>query len=136
MIMSVFSSRAASIVLVALLFSALLAAAGLGGWRAASILQAMIEDRVEAAETARDAHWQSAIDAANAAAAQNIIAQLRASVAADLAAREEIQRLKSEVSQLETQNEELPDSDGSGIGADRSRLLNQPYYGTKAGGAH
>ncbi len=136
MISSFLSSRAAPIVLVALLFAVLLACAGLGGWRTVSIIQTMIEDRVSAAETARDAHWQSAIDKANAAAAQNIIAQMRASVAADLAAREEIQRLKSEVSQLETKNEELPDSDGSGIGADRSRLLNQPYYGTNTDGAH
>ncbi|WP_052502953.1 hypothetical protein [Brucella anthropi] len=94
------------------------------GWRTVSIVEDIIRDRVTAAETARDAHWRAEVEAANAVAAGNIIAQMRAARAADLAAQAEIDRLKSELSELESKNANLPDSDGSGIDVERARLLN------------
>lgn len=84
----------------------------------------VINDAVAVAMAARDAHWQGEIDRANAAAAWNIIEQMRASRAADLAAQAEITRLNTQLSELEAKNEGLPDRDGSGIDRARARLLN------------
>lgn len=117
---SVFSKPIAIIVLIA----ALLAVATLGIWGTVSGVQSIIADRVASAVAARDAHWNAEIEKSNAIAAQNIIAQMRAANAANLVAQAEIDRLKNEVSELESKNATLPDRDGSGIDVERTRLLN------------
>lgn len=96
----------------------------LGLWATVSTVQSIIEDRVLAAEVARDAHWTAEIEKSNRIAAQNIIEQMRISRAVDLATRSEIDRLKSEISNLEKKNADLPDIAGSGIDLERTRLLN------------
>lgn len=108
----------------ALLVAAFLACAGHGLWRSAILLNGLIHETADTVAAARDAHWQSQIDRANAVAAWNIIEQMRASQAAGLAAQATIDRLQDQVSELEAKNEGLPDRDGSGIDRARTRLLN------------
>ena len=96
------------------------------GWQAISAISMIIDDRVASAEAGRDALWRAEIEQANAVAAKNVIEQMRASHAADLATRAEIERLKTEISELESKNADLPDVDGSGIDLERTRLLNYP----------
>lgn len=111
-------------VLIALLIAVLLACGGIGVWRTSVIINRWIENAAASAATARDAHWQLEIERANGIAARNIIEQMRAARAADLAAQATIDRLKNQISELETKNEGLPDRDGSGIDRARARLLN------------
>lgn len=121
----------------AILIAVFLACAGLGVWRAAVIVNSWIDDAATTATVARDAHWQSEIDRANAAAAWNIIEQMRASRAAGLAAQATIDRLQNQVSELEAKNEGLPDRDGSGIDRARTRLLNnEPLADVRANDPH
>lgn len=101
-----------------------MALTSIGFWTTVSTVQDIIEDRVKAAETARDAHWTAEIEKANRISAENIIDQMRISRATDLATRAEIDRLKTEISELESKNADLPDHDGSGIDLERTRLLN------------
>ncbi len=108
----------------ALVIVGLISLACLGLWGAAASFVRVIEDQVSAAVAERDAHWTSEIAKAEAVAAQNIIEQMRASHAADLVATAEIARLKAENVELEKRNAILPDSDGSGIDIERTRLLN------------
>lgn len=109
---------------IAVLIAGLLACAGLGVWRTAVIVNSWVDNAAATATAARDAHWQIEIEKANAIAAWNIIEQMRASRAADLAAQAIIDSLKNQVSELEAKNEGLPDRDGSGIDRARTRLLN------------
>lgn len=95
-----------------------------------------VDDAVLRAENAKDAVWRAEIANAEVVAANNIIAQLKASQAADKQAQAEITRLKNQVSQLEDANAALSDTAGSGIDADRTRLLNNQYIGGKAYSAH
>lgn len=89
-----------------------------------SKIAGMVESAATTAAAARDAHWQIEIEKANAVAAWNIIEQMRASRAADLAAQTIIDGLKNQISELEAKNEGMPDRDGSGIDRARTRLLN------------
>ena len=120
--MAVFSKPLAMVALI-IGFIALIA---FSGWMAVSTVSTIIADQVATAETARDAHWQAEIEKANVVAAKNVIEQMRVSHAADLATRAEIDRLKTEISELERKNADLPDVDGSGIDLERTRLLNYP----------
>lgn len=95
-----------------------------------------VADAVLRAENAKDALWRAEIATAEAAAANNIIAQIKASQAADKQAQAEITRLKNQVSQLEDANAALSDTAGSGIDVDRTRLLNNQFLGGKAYPAH
>lgn len=126
--LSVLSKPMAIVILV----SVLLAGAGLAVWRAAATVERMIDTAAANARSASDDHWRAAIKESEALAARNMIEQMRASHAADLAAQTEINRLKNQVSELEAKNETLPDHDGSGIDIDRSRLLNNQFLGGQA----
>lgn len=121
---------------IVILISALLAGAGFGLWRAAAVVERMVDTAAANARLARDNHWRAEINASEVLAAKNMIEQMRASRAADLAAQAEIIRLKNQVSELEAKNETLPDRDGSGIDLDRSRLLNNQLIGGQAYPAH
>ncbi|PRA87938.1 hypothetical protein CQ054_05945 [Ochrobactrum sp. MYb29] len=121
----------------AILIAVLLACAGLGVWRAALIIDGWIGNAATTATVARDAHWQGEIAKANANAARNIIEQMRAARAADLATQATIDRLKDQISELEAKNEGLPDRDGSGIDRARTRLLNnEPLAEIRANDPH
>ncbi|CAN7260029.1 hypothetical protein [Brucella pseudogrignonensis] len=120
--MTVFSKPLA----MAALIMGFIALTAFSGWRAVSAVSTIIDERVSAAEAARDAHWKAEIEQANVVAAKNVIEQMRVSHAADLATRAEIDRLKTEISELERKNADLPDVDGSGIDLERTRLLNYP----------
>ncbi len=111
---------------MAALIMGFIALTAFSGWRAVSTVSSIIDDRVTAAVEARDAHWKAQIEQANVVAAKNVIEQMRVSHAADLATRAEIERLKTEISELESKNADLPDVDGSGIDLERTRLLNYP----------
>ena len=120
--MTVFSKPLA----MAALIMGFIALTAFSGWRAVSAVSSIIDERVSAAEATRDAHWKAEIEQANVVAAKNVIEQMRVSHAADLATRAEIDRLKTEISELERKNADLPDVDGSGIDLERTRLLNYP----------
>jgi len=120
--MAVFSKPLA----MAALIMGFIALTAFSAWMAVSTVSTIIADQVATAETARDAHWQAEIEKANVVAAKNVIEQMRVSQAADLATRAEIDRLKTEISELERKNADLPDVDGSGIDLERTRLLNYP----------
>ncbi|MEN5276998.1 hypothetical protein ABE527_08615 [Brucella sp. TWI432] len=111
---------------MAALIMGFIAMTAFSGWRSVSAVSTIIDERVSAGEAARDAHWKAEIEQANVVAAKNVIEQMRISHAADLATRAEIDRLKTEISELERKNADLPDVDGSGIDLERTRLLNYP----------
>lgn len=120
--MSLLASKATPWLIAA---SLMLGTAALG-FSAIGTVHNMINDAVSTATAERDAHWKAEIEQANVIAAKNVIEQMRVSHAADLATRAEIERLKTEISELESKNADLPDVDGSGIDLERTRLLNYP----------
>jgi len=109
----------------------LLAAASLA-FGSVLVFRAIINDAVSTAEAARDAHWSEQIAKANELAAKNIIEQMKAAQAAQEKAQAEINRLNNKVFELEDANAALSDTPGSGIDADRSRLLNNQFLGGRA----
>lgn len=123
-----FGKRASQLLIIALLLflAALLAFATVRTFRG------IIGDAVAVAEKARDAHWSEQIAKANEVAAKNIIVQMKAAQAAQEKAQAEINRLNNKVFELEDANAALSDTPGSGIDADRSRLLNNQFLGGRA----
>jgi hypothetical protein len=111
-----FSGRA---VLVALLVC-------LGGyWFMKGIrrIDAMIETARTEARAGRDAHWRGEIAKANAEAEVERARLALNSSAADAAARDQIERLAGQVSDMEKANASLPGAGACGLGRERVRLL-------------
>ena len=106
----------------------MLAAAALA-FGAVRTFQDIVREAVQTATDGRDAHWKAEIATADAAAAKNIIEQMKASQALNLAAQEKIARLEKENTRLENANAALSDTPGSGIDVDRTRLLNNQFLG-------
>ena len=106
----------------------LLAAAALA-FSAVRTFQDIVHEAVATATDGRDAHWKAEIASADAAAAKNIIEQMKASQSLNQAAQEKIARLEQENSRLENANAALSDTPGSGIDVDRTRLLNNQFLG-------
>ena len=106
----------------------LLAAAALA-FGAVRTFQDIVNEAVATATDGRDAYWKAEIAAADAAAAKNIIEQMKASQSLNQAAQEKIARLEQENTRLENANAALSDIPGSGIDVDRTRLLNNQFLG-------
>ncbi len=106
----------------------LLAAAALA-FSAVRTFQDIVHEAVATAIDGRDAYWKAEIATADAAAAKNIIEQMKASQSLNQAAQEKIARLEQENTRLENANAALSDTPGSGIDVDRTRLLNNQFLG-------
>ncbi|WP_024896796.1 hypothetical protein [Brucella rhizosphaerae] len=91
--------------------------------------QDIVHEAVATAADGRDAYWKAEIATADAAAAKNIIEQMKASQALNQAAQDKIARLEQENTRLENANAALSDTPGSGIDVDRTRLLNNQFIG-------
>ena len=106
----------------------LLAAASLA-YGTVRTFQDIVHEAVATAADGRDAYWKAEIATADAAAAKNIIEQMKTSQALNQAAQEKIARLEQENTRLENANAALSDTPGSGIDIDRTRLLNNQFLG-------
>jgi predicted aminopeptidase len=86
-------------------------------------LRSTINEAREEAKEARDQFWRAAIAESNATAEAARAASANARAQAEATARAEIDRLRTQLTELETANAALPGGDACGIDADRLRLL-------------
>jgi predicted lipid-binding transport protein (Tim44 family) len=100
---------------------------GLCFWRGMVAIDGMQDRASLAAKAAADAKWQAQIALSNAAVERERADQIRASAAADKAARAEIARLSETLSDLERRNASLPNADACGLDHDRVRLLDPAH---------
>lgn len=110
---------------VALIVSALLAVAALGGWAAVGGVRAYLASVAQAASEARDLHWRLQIAEANLAVQSARSEQVLAVSRIEARAAEENRLLHEKVSELEKRNADLAGFDLGGIDHGRVRLLNQ-----------
>jgi hypothetical protein len=110
--------------LVGLALALLLALAGLGAWRAAVTLQAVIDGAAQTARAERDAHWRAEIATANAAVERARVEQALAAVQVDTVLRASEAGFQTRLNDLETKNAALAGGNAVGLGRDRVRLLN------------
>lgn len=126
MIASLFAwaaSRSGKAFLIVLVASALFAAAGLGAWKTASIIDGWISAAATAAETAERQKWQLAIEKSNREVAEAQAQRATAVAALEAGAGAEIATLRQQLTALEASNATLPGADRCGIDRDRVRLL-------------
>lgn len=109
---------------IALISLLLLAIIGLGFWRGMAVINGMVETaRVEATELA-NAKWRAEIEKSNAEVAVKAATQAVQAAVADGTAQLQIAALKTQLSDLETENESLP-AGACGLDSNRVRLLNK-----------
>ncbi|MBB4955574.1 putative transcriptional regulator [Agrobacterium vitis] len=88
-----------------------------------------IDDMVTAAtamaRNERDAYWRAEIEKSNADAQAKIAANLKATMAAQDAARDQIAATERRATELEKENAALPDDGACGLSLDSVRLLNK-----------
>lgn len=111
------------IVLVLVASLGLAAAAGLGAWKTASIVDGWISAAASAAEKAERLKWQVAIEKSNREVAEAQAQRATAVAALEAGAGAEIATLRQQLTALETANATLPGADRCGIDRDRVRLL-------------
>lgn len=111
--------------LIAFGLAALVAIGGLGAWRAAATIRAMVSEAAATAKAERDAHWRAEIAEANAKVARAEAEQARAVMAAETSIKAAEKGREDALKDLETQNAALSDSDRRCLGRARVRLLNQ-----------
>ncbi|MGV1802577.1 hypothetical protein ACQZ6A_11950 [Agrobacterium vitis] len=112
----VIAGLAALVVLAAIIWGGV---AGIGK------IDGMIDKAASTARSERDAYWKGEIEASNAQAQAKIAETLKQTMAAQDAARDQIEAANQRADALEKQNASLPDDGTGGIGRDRVRLLNQ-----------
>ncbi|MCF1449976.1 hypothetical protein FS815_24610 [Agrobacterium vitis] len=115
-------SRYLAIGLVAL---AAIAAIVWGGVAAIDKIESVADKIASGARSERDNYWRAEIEKSNAAAQAKIAETLKQTMAAQDAARDQIEAANQRADALEKQNASLPDDGTGGIGRDRVRLLNQ-----------
>lgn len=103
---------------------AMILAAMFMGIMALTIVRGMIDDARTHAIAERDAHWSAEIERGEAEANARIAANLKTTMAAQDAARDQIAAAEDRARELETQNASLPDDGTCGLSHDRVRLLN------------
>lgn len=101
---------------------ALIAAMGLYAYASHQLRTLVSEARQEAMD-ARDAFWKGQIAESNAQAEAARAASANARAQAEATARAEIDRLRTQLTELEKANAALPGGDACGIDAERLRLL-------------
>jgi len=95
-----------------------------GGVAAMARVDAMITTAATTARTERDASWRAEIEKSNADAQANITAALKETMAAQEAARDQLAAAERRATELEKDNDALPDDAKCGLSAGRVRLLN------------
>lgn len=95
-----------------------------GGVAAITKIDAMITVATATARDERDAHWQAEIAKSNADAQAKITEGLKQTMAAQDAARDQVAALERRATELEKDNDALPDSGKCGLSLGRVRLLN------------
>ncbi|MCF1492482.1 hypothetical protein GOZ83_05180 [Agrobacterium vitis] len=111
--------------IVGLAALAVLAAIIWGGVAAIGKIESMVDKAAKTARSERDNYWRAEIEKSNAAAQAKIAENLKQTMAAQDAARDQIEAANRRADTLEKQNASLPVGDTDGIGRDRVRLLNQ-----------
>ncbi|EHS51509.1 hypothetical protein PDO_1900 [Rhizobium sp. PDO1-076] len=101
-----------------------IAALGLG---TVSKIEGMVSDATTLARSERDHYWRAQVETMNAQAQAKIATNLRETMAAQNAARDQIADAEARAVELEKQNAALPNSSGPGrgLGRERVRLLNK-----------
>ncbi|TWD54465.1 hypothetical protein FB480_103376 [Agrobacterium vitis] len=94
-----------------------------GGVAAIGRIDAMITEATATARNERDAYWQAEIAKSNADAQAKIAANLKTTFIAQEAARDQIAALERRATELEKDNDALPDR-ACGLSRGRVRLLN------------
>ncbi|MDQ0454638.1 hypothetical protein [Rhizobium paknamense] len=84
----------------------------------------LVDQAAALARSERDAHWRAEIEASNAATQKQIAETLKQTMAAEDAARDQIEAANQRADALEKKNASLPDDGTGGIGRARVRLLN------------
>ncbi|WEO73792.1 hypothetical protein [Agrobacterium vitis] len=104
---------------------AVLAAIIWGGVAAIDKIKTMVDTAAKTARSERDNYWRAEIEKSNAAAQAKIAETLKQTMAAQDAARDQIEAANQRADALEKQNASLPDDGTGGISRARVRLLNQ-----------
>lgn len=107
---------------------AALAAIGAIVWGGVAVIgkiEGMVDNAAKVARSERDNYWRAEIEKSNAAAQAKITEALKQTMAAQDAARDQIEAANQRADALEKQNASLPDDGTGGIGRARVRLLNQ-----------
>jgi membrane protein involved in colicin uptake len=95
-----------------------------GGVTIIAKIDGMIETAATAARDERDAHWRAEIEKSNADAQAKINENLKATMAVQDAARDQVAQAERRATELEKDNDALPDSGKFGLSRGRVRLLN------------
>lgn len=95
-----------------------------GGVAAITKIDVMVAAAATAARNERDAHWRAEIAKSNADAQAQIAENLKITMAAQNAARDQVATAERRATELEKDNDALPDSGKCGLSSGRVRLLN------------
>lgn len=95
-----------------------------GGVAVVSKIDAMITTASDSARAERDAHWRAEIEKSNADAQAKIAETLKSTIAAQDAARDQLAAAERRATELEKDNDALPDNAKYGLSRGRVRLLN------------
>ncbi len=90
-----------------------------------SKIEAMTDEAARSARSERDHYWRAQVEQMRADAQEQIADNLRKTMAAQNAARDEVAALQARAAELEKENAALPDGGERGLGRDRVRLLNK-----------
>lgn len=85
----------------------------------------MIETAAATARAERDNYWRAEIEKSNAATQAKIAENLKQTMAAQDAARDQVAAAEARAAELEKENAALPDDGAGGLSRDRVRLLNK-----------
>jgi hypothetical protein len=95
-----------------------------GGVAAIGKIDGMITTATSTARDERDAHWRAEIEKSNAEAQAKIAETLKQTMAAQDAARDQVAAAERRATELEKDNDALPDNEKFGLSRGRVRLLN------------
>jgi hypothetical protein len=90
-----------------------------------SKVEAMTAEAARSARAERDHYWRAQVEQMRADAQEQIAENLRKTMAAQNAARDEVAALQARAAELEKENAALPDGGERGLSRDRVRLLNK-----------
>jgi hypothetical protein len=110
--------------IAALALLALIAIIVWGSFAAIGKIDGMIATATTAAQNERDAHWRAEIQKSNAEAQAKIAETLRQTMAAQDAAHDQVAAAERRATELEKDNDALPDNEKFGLSRGRVRLLN------------
>ncbi len=88
-------------------------------------VNSMVETAAATARAERDNYWRAEIEKSNAVTQAKIAENLKQTMAAQNAARDEVAAAETRAAELEKENAALPDDGACGLSRDRVRLLNK-----------